>query len=109
MDNVNGRTLDDITDWFETVYRFYDNQDLPITTCWVEPGCSLCGACNLAASNIFLLGEQSSEVSGDIRTDNQTTENHLERAEIKPELRSLIRDDVIAAAQCCPQQIVRFK
>jgi ferredoxin len=80
---------------------------MAVTHVWIEDGCITCGACEATCPAVFSVGDESSRIRGEVRTDGITSPNRDEMSALTPEA-AKHEADVNAAADGCPMGVIKL-
>ncbi len=75
-------------------------------TVWIEEGCIVCNACDAECPDVFIVGDATSMIRGEVREDGQENTNLDARSPIKAEFLGL-EDSIRAAAAGCPVEVIK--
>lgn len=81
---------------------------MAIKTVWIEEGCIMCNACESNCPDVFQVTDTSSTIKGSVRQDGQGGTNRDERSPLKEEYQTSMADDIRAAADGCPVEVIKY-
>ena len=82
---------------------------MAISAVWIEEGCILCHACDCECPEVFLVGDDSCVIKGEVREDGVQDANRQAKSPLKAALGVSLEAGITAAASACPVEVIKYR
>ncbi len=82
---------------------------MAIIKVWIEEGCIVCNACEAECADVFKVTDDTCVINAAVREDGKVTENRVEKAALKVDVRTSLEAGIVAAAGGCPVNVIKFE